>query len=208
MSAKACVGWAGKNPSDTMKNLLAALALATASASFMALPAVAQLPAGMELGPKIGAKAPDFSVVTTGGESRKGGSLAGSSGVTLVFFRSADWCPFCKLQLKNLNEVAGELDALGWPIVAVSYDTPEILWAFTAANALKYPLMSDPGSKAIDAFGIRNETVKGSARFNGIPHPIILFIGRDGVVKSKLYEEAYQKRPPSELVVQTAKGLK
>lgn len=188
-----------------MKSLLAVIVLA--AASFAAMPAVAQLPAGAELGPRVGAQSPDFSVVSTTGATRTRASLMGSSGVTLVFFRSADWCPFCKLQLKDLNSVADELAALGWPLVAVSYDPAETLMAFSTANALKYPLMSDPGSKAIDAFGIRNETVKGSARFDGIPHPIILFVGKDGVVKSKLYEEAYQKRPPGELVARTAKGL-
>ncbi len=195
---------------DLMKHLLVAfaIAIATAAASLTALPAVAQLPAGMELGPKVGAKAPAFSVVATNGETRTAASLMGNTGMTLVFYRSADWCPFCKMQLKDLNGVADELAALGWPMVGVSYDPGETLSAFSAANSLKYPLMTDPGSKAIDAFGIRNETVKGSARFDGIPHPIILFIGKDGVVKAKLYEEAYQKRPPSELVVQTAKGLK
>lgn len=191
-----------------MKNLLAALALATASASFAALPAVAQLPAGMELGPKVGATAPVFSVVSPDGKTHNLKSLAGQSGTTLVFYRSADWCPFCKLQLKNLNGVADELAALGWPMVAVSYDSAETLSAFSTANALKYPLVTDPGSKAIDAFGLRNEAMNGKPRFEGIPHPIILFIGKDGVVKAKLYEEAYQKRPASELVIQTAKGLK
>lgn len=191
-----------------MKRILAALALAVASASFATLPASAQLPAGVELGPKVGAMVPDFSVVTTSGETRKGASLVGRSGVTLVFFRSADWCPFCKLQLTNLNGVATELAALGWPLAGVSYDPPTTLATFSAANAISYPLLSDPGSKAIDAFGIRNMAVSGSARFNGIPHPIILFVGKDGTVKAKLYEEAFQKRPPAELVVQTAKGLK
>jgi peroxiredoxin len=162
----------------------------------------------VELGPKVGAKVPDFTVVATSGEKLSRAALTGRSGVTLVFFRSADWCPFCKMQLKDLNGVAEELAALGWPLVGVSYDPAETLTAFSLANGLKYSLMTDPGSKAIDAFGIRNETVKGSARFDGIPHPIILFIGRDGIVKAKLYEEAYQKRPPSGLVLETAKGLK
>lgn len=190
-----------------MKKLLAAILLATAPVLAVSAPAIAQLPAGMELGPRVGAKAPAFALVAGNGESRDLQGLAGTRGVTLVFVRSADWCPFCKLQLRNLNEVAGELDALGWPIVGASYDSTEILEAFAKANGLGYALMSDPGSKAIDAFGIRNETVSGSARFNGIPHPIILFIARDGTVKAKLYEEAYQKRPPGELVVSTAKGL-
>jgi len=196
-----------------MKNLLAAsslalsLALAFAPLGVLAMPALAQLPAGMELGPKIGAKAPDFSVAGITGEPQTLKSISGAKGVTLVFVRSADWCPFCKLQLNNLNTVAGELDAMGWPVAAVSYDTTEILATFSKANSLKYPVLSDQGSKAIDAFGIRNASSNGSARFAGIPHPIILFIATDGTVKAKLYEEAYQKRPTSEVVVQTVKGL-
>lgn len=191
-----------------MKKLLAAVLLAALPVAAAGLPAIAQLPAGMELGPKVGAKAPAFSVVGAGGETHTLSSLTGAKGVTLVFVRSADWCPFCKAQLKSLNEVAGELEGMGWPVVGVSYDTTAILNGFSTANGLSYKLASDPGSKAIDAFGIRNETVSGSARFNGIPHPIILFIAKDGTVKAKLYEEAYQKRPPGELVVSTAKGLK
>lgn len=191
-----------------MKKLLAAVLLATVPAAAVSLPATAQLPAGMELGPKVGAKAPALTLMTASGESRSLQAMMGDKGVTLVFVRSADWCPFCKLQLKNLNEVAAEMDALGWPLVGASYDSAEIITAFTKANSLGYEFMSDPGSKAIDALGIRNETVSASARYNGIPHPIILFIAKDGTVKAKLYEEAYQKRPASELVVSTAKGLK
>jgi peroxiredoxin len=191
-----------------MKKIIAAILLASAPIATLAQPAIAQLPAGTELGPKVGATAPTFSVVSPDDKIHDLKSLAGEAGATVVFYRSADWCPFCKLQLKNLNEVAAELAAMGWPMVGVSYDPAETLTAFSTASALKYPLMTDPGSKAIDAFGLRNEAMNGKARFEGIPHPIILFIGKDGVVKAKLYEEAYQKRPPAELVVQTAKGLK
>lgn len=191
------------------KLLIAALMAAApvAAVGAVGVSAVAQVPAGTELGPRVGAKAPAFSVVDTAGKTRTLASIAGARGATVVFVRSADWCPFCKTQLKNLNEVAAELDTLGWPMVAISYDSTEVLAGFATANGLGYPLMSDVGSKAIDAFGIRNESVSASPRFNGIPHPIILFIAKDGTVKAKLYEEAYQKRPPSELVVATAKRL-
>jgi peroxiredoxin len=191
-----------------MKKLIVALVLALGPVGAGALPALAQLPAGTELGPKIGAKAPDISVVDTSGKSHGLKSVAGAKGATIVFVRSADWCPFCKLQLTNLNKVAGELDAMGWPITAISYDSTQTLDTFSKTGGITYRLMSDPGSKAIDAFGLRNEAMNGKARFEGIPHPIILFIAKDGTVKAKLYEEAYQKRPPGELVVSTAKGLK
>lgn len=190
-----------------MKRLFAALALAITALAAQPLAAMAQLPAGMELGPKIGTKAPAISAVTPAGETRTLGRLYGEKGVALVFYRSADWCPFCKLQLKNLNTVAKDMEAAGWPLVGVSYDPAETLTRFSTTEKLGFALLTDPGSKAIDALGIRNEAMNGKARFEGIPHPIILFVGKDGIVKAKLYEEAYQKRPPADLVLSTAKGL-
>lgn len=190
-----------------MRIMLMAWMLAVTILGGGAAVALAQLPSGVERGPKIGAKAPAFSVTSTSGEITTLETLRGRRGLVLVFVRSADWCPFCKLQLQDLNSVAKDLDALGWPMAAVSYDPTETLERFSIANKLDYPLLSDPGSKAIDAFGIRNESVEGSARFNGIPHPLIIFIGADGTVKAKLYEQRYQDRPPSGLVLETAKGL-
>jgi peroxiredoxin len=187
--------------------MLMSLALVAPIVGGSATAVLAQVPAGMELGPKVGAKAPAFSVTSTSGEMKTFETLKGRRGLVLVFVRSADWCPFCKLQLENLNSVARELDTLGWPMVAVSYDPTETLERFATANNLDYRLLSDKGSKAIDAFGIRNESVKGSARFDGIPHPIILFIGVDGTVRAKLSEQRYQDRPPSGLVLETAKDL-
>ena len=148
---------------------------------------------------------PSFAATSISGETKTFANLTGRRGLVLVFVRSADWCPFCKRQLQDLNSVAKELSALGWPMVAVSYDPIDKLERFATANKLDYRLLSDQGSKAIDAFGIRNESVKGSARVDGIPHPIILFIGADGIVKAKLYEQRYQDRPPSGLVLETAK---
>ncbi len=187
--------------------LLIGLALGTPSLVGAASSALAQVPAGMELGPKVGAKAPAFSAISSSGETRTLETLKGRRGLVLVFVRSADWCPFCKVQLQDLNSVARDLDMLGWSMAAISYDPTETLERFSTANKLDYRLLSDPGSKTIDAFGIRNESVKGSARFNGIPHPLIIFIGADGTVKAKLYEQRYQDRPASGLVLETAKGL-
>lgn len=190
-----------------MKRLLAAFALIFAALCTQPLAALAQLPPGTELGPKVGATLPAISAVATTGETRTLAQLHGQKGVTLVFYRSADWCPFCKLQLKNLNTVAKDMETAGWPLVAVSYDPAETLSRFSTAEKLAFPLMTDPGSKAIDALGIRNTAMDGKPRFEGIPHPLILFVARDGTVKAKLYEEAYQKRPPADLVLSTARGL-
>ena len=196
--------------SRLMATLLGFALAGTALAPFVlgVLPADAQDAIKAEMGLKVGARIPAFAATTDVGAAADFNSLKGKKGLTLVFFRSADWCPFCKLQLMDLNTIAADLSARGYPLAALSYDPVETLAKFKAQRSLNYTLLSDPKSAAIDAFGVRNETVRGQGRFDGIPNPAIFIIGADGVVKAKLYEESYQKRPPAQLVLKTIDGLK
>ena len=49
------------------------------------------LPDVQKLGPQVGSRAPDFTLVDQGGQSRTLTSLTGPKGLMLVFNRSADW---------------------------------------------------------------------------------------------------------------------
>lgn len=165
-------------------------------------------PAGMtELGPAVGAKAPAISGTTQTGAPSTFASLKGQKGLVVAFVRSADWCPFCKGQLKDLNTVAADLKATGYPLVSLSYDKVETLKTFSDANALTYTMISDPESKVIDAFKLRNMEMAGKGRFDGIPHPAIFVIGADGIVKAKFYEDNYRVRPPSKIVLEAVRKL-
>ena len=44
-----------------------------------------------KLGPQIGTRVPDFTLLDQKGQSRTLASLTGPKGLMLVFFRSADW---------------------------------------------------------------------------------------------------------------------
>lgn len=59
---------------------------------------------------------------------------------------------------------------------------------------IRYPLLSDEGSKAIRAFGILNETVPSDTFAYGVPYPGVYVIDERGVVKSKYFEARYQER--------------
>ena len=50
-----------------------------------------------------GVKAPAIALRDQAGKERDFQSLAGPNGLLLLFFRSADWCPFCKGQLVDLE---------------------------------------------------------------------------------------------------------
>ena len=49
------------------------------------------LPDVQKLGPQVGSRVPDFTLLDQKGQSRTLASLMGPKGLMLVFFRSADW---------------------------------------------------------------------------------------------------------------------
>ena len=78
----------------------------------------------------------------------------------IAFVRSAAWCPYCQAQLKDLQSIAGPLAGKGFPLVSISYDSPEVLAKFAAKHDIKYSMLSDKGSVLIDAFNIRDPQYK------------------------------------------------
>lgn len=181
----------------------AAAVLALASAAPFA-PAFAQAAVVTDGMPGIGAgaTAPTISGTTQAGVAADFSTLKGEKGLVIAFVRSADWCPFCKEQMKDLNAITGQLEAKGYTLVALSYDSIDKLEKFHRSAKLGYTLVSDPQSTVIDAFGLRNLDVAKNKRMNGIPHPAIYVIGANGVIQAKLAEEGYRKRPPAELVIE------
>ena len=184
-----------------------ALAMATPVAALLSAPAYAENMQSGELGLPVGAQAPLVTGVTQENAPKTFDQLTGENGLVLAFFRSADWCPYCKGQLRDLNTIAADLDAKGYKLAALSYDSVDTLKEFSEKNAIAYTLLSDPQSEIIDAFGVRNEEMRGKKRFDGIPHPAIFFISPDGVIKAKLYEEGYKNRPQTAAILETAASL-
>lgn len=160
-----------------------------------------------EVGIAVGEKAPAFQLTSQGGQEISLAELtAKNDKVALAFFRSADWCPFCQRQLIGLQEDLETLEDAGIQLVGISYDSVEVLERFTKKHAIEFALLSDPGSKTIDAYGIRNRGVR-PGRAEGIPHPTIFLVDGKGVVTAKLQEESYRDRPTVEQIVAAAKAM-
>ena len=189
-----------------LRTLLSATLLMALPLSAFAEPSRKEQTAS-EVGLADGAVAPEIAAITSDGTAASLASIAGENGTILVFVRSADWCPFCKKQLIELESAVAPLKAAGWSLAALSYDSPETLAAFKDGNALSYTLLSDEDSSVIRDFALFNEESKEGSRFYGIPHPAIVFIGSDGLVKETLREEGYKDRPPADLIITTAEGL-
>jgi len=156
-----------------------------------------------DLGPAVGTTAPDIGTpADSTGTPRSLSSVMGEKGLVLFFYRSAAWCPYCQLQLMNLNSGAADIAKRGYGLAGISYEPPAVNAKFIAENKIAYPLLSDPNSEIIDRYGLRDPQYKKSSRAYGVPRPIIFILNRDGTIRAKLYEDNYIKRPPVSLVIE------
>ena len=161
-----------------------------------------------DFGPAVGSKPPAMGTPQDEtGKPRSLESLAGEKGTVLFFFRSAAWCPYCQLQLLDLNGGVADLEKRGYRLAGISYEPPAVDADFISKHDIKYSLLSDPQSEIIDRYKLRDPQYKKGSRAYGVPQPIIMIIDRDGVVKAKLYEDVYTKRPPIKLVLETIDTL-
>ena len=85
-------------------------------------------------------------------------------------------------------------------LYAISIDSPaesKQLAAKIASDgrgAVTFPLLSDPGHRTIDAYGLLDPAYKGKD-VEGIPHPAVYVIDKGGRVTWAKVESDYRKRP-------------
>ncbi|MDA0823090.1 MAG: redoxin domain-containing protein [Proteobacteria bacterium] len=89
-------------------------------------------------------------------------------------------------------------EALGINVAAMTYDDRAIAAAFHATNNLGYPLLHDEGIKHFEAYGVKNEDYKPGDSGYGIPHPGILVVSPDGIVRAKFADPGFRQRPSFE----------
>ena len=145
-------------------------------------------------GPAVGTPVSTFSLLDQTGKSQTLKSLQGPKGLLLVFTRSADWCPYCKTQMVDLNRRYDEYRKQGMNIATITYDSVAILKHFGERQQIRYPMLSDPDSKVIREYGIFNENVEKGNRAYGVPYPGMYVLDSNGIVKSKYFEDDYTER--------------
>lgn len=174
--------------------LLLTAGLAVAPTAQSQQPA-ADLPNIQSLGPQVGSAVPDFALPDQTGQKRTLRSLMGPKGLMLLFYRSADWCPYCKTQLAELESRLPELTRDGFGVAAVSYDPVPTLADFARRRGITFPMLSDVGSPTIRKYGIFNTTIpESNTQSYGIPFPGTFMLNRQGVVTARFFEQAYQER--------------
>jgi peroxiredoxin len=145
-----------------------------------------------EAGLRAGQKAPDFSATDQFGKTQTLETLRGPKGTVLLFYRSADWCPYCKGQLIQLQAAKDRFEKQGLKIAGISYDNVEILKYFSGRRKIEFPLLSDPDSKIIRMYQVLNTEAAGPNA--GMARPGYFYIDPEGMIREKFFEAKYRER--------------
>ena len=106
-------------------------------------------------------------------------------------------------QLVELQRVLPELEAEGYCLYAISYDTQEQLRNFAEKHGIRYSLLSDIGSEVIKRYGILNSLIspdEKGRRWYGIPFPGTYVTDEKGVVVRKFFNQHHAVRESGETV--------
>jgi peroxiredoxin len=175
----------------------------------LGIAASAQMAPSENVGPEVGTVLNmDFAATDQTGAQQNFNSFVGEEGAIIVFYRSAKWCPYCQMQLIDLNTNAvKDIKARGYGLAAISYDKTRDLERFHRKWRVEFPLLSDEGSKMIKALGLQNPYYEEGHYAHGVPYPVILVLDKDKKIVAKLMRESYRERPETEVILETLDSL-
>lgn len=120
----------------------------------------------MSDGPKLGDKAPDFSLPSDSGGPL---TLAGFAGRKLVlYFYPKDDTSGCTKEGQEFTALAGRFAAAGVTVVGVSRDSVASHGKFRAKYALKVELGADEAGAVTEAYGVWVEKSMYGRKYMGI----------------------------------------
>ena len=107
----------------------------------------------------------------------------------------------------QLEESIEKYSVAGLGVVAISYDTVEILKSFDdRMGGFSYSMLADPNSEIIETLGIRNPNPAPGSRTDGMAFPGSYIVNADGIVQEKFFEKNGRVRPTAETVLMKTFG--
>ncbi|MCA9271680.1 MAG: AhpC/TSA family protein [Phycisphaerales bacterium] len=167
-----------------------------------------------------GDKAPEFELTDANGNTVSFKELLAEGPVVLTFYRGG-WCPYCNIQLRAYQDNLDEIQALGASLVAITPEMPDNSLETSEKNKLGFTVLSDPGNKVADMFGLRYEIDPVLAErfgpmlegYNGddshtLPLTATYVVNTDGTIKFSYVTADYKLRAEPSDVLKALKHVK
>jgi peroxiredoxin len=109
---------------------------------------------GQAPGLVVGDRIPSFTLPDPFGQLVSSDELLDRGPLVISFYRG-DWCPYCNLELRALEQASARIGKLGGSIVAISGQRPDAAAGLVDKHALSFPVLSDIDQTVIRAFKLR-----------------------------------------------------
>lgn len=168
----------------------------------------------------VGETVPSGVVQNAEGQKVELKDLYESKPTVLVFYRGG-WCPYCNKHLSELGKIEKDLLALGYQIIAVSPDRPELLKNTQTKTGVSYQLYSDSAMDLTKSFGLAfkvdDETIAKYKTYNIdlekssgqthhlLPVPAAYVLDKKGKIHFVSYNPNYKERVNALKLLQKAR---
>jgi len=165
----------------------------------------------------------DFTLPNAKGEPVSSKALRNDGPVVLSFYRGS-WCPYCILELKALQDVHAEIQALGASLVVISPQLPDESLSNSEKIELEFEVLSDVNSEVSDQYGLTFSlaeelrpiyknwgadvaTVNDDPDWK-LPLPATYVIGQDGRIVHSFTDEDYTERLEPDEILESLRELR
>ncbi|QWX83009.1 AhpC/TSA family protein [Cellulophaga sp. HaHaR_3_176] len=172
---------------------------------------------------KVGEKAPDFQLPNPEGKAVSLNTLLSTGPVVVTFYRG-NWCPYCNLQLRALQDRLDDIHTLGATLVAISPQVPDGSMTDDEISKMDFIVLSDQDAKVASQYGVawkvpefladhmrvdRNLDLEKINNGNGsiLPIPATFIIGNDGLIKWNYVNVDYRTRSEPDEIIDALKSL-
>lgn len=173
---------------------------------------------------KEGRLAPDFELPDQLNRMVRLSDVRAQGPVVIAFYRG-NWCPYCNLELRSLQQYLPQVKDLGASLIAISPQLPDESISIAEKHELTFPVLSDVDNIVARRFGlvfVVSEHLRplyasvgidlpksnGSTTFE-LPIPATFILDQTGIVRKVHANPDYKTRmEPSEIVATLAEMRK
>lgn len=166
---------------------------------------------------------PSFTLPDVKAGKISSGKLLKKGPLVVTFYRGG-WCPYCNLQLNDLQKHLSQIRVAGAELVAISPETPDNSFSTADKNKLDFYVLSDKGGAVARAFGLMYqlppdlvELYKGFGldltKANGtdrweLPLAATYVVAQDGKIVYSFLDVDYKKRAETTEIIEILKDIK
>lgn len=174
---------------------------------------------GVAPGIPIGSRAPGFCLNDSDENPVCLDDLLGKGPVVISFYRG-DWCPFCNLELRALNDIYENVKKQGGSLVAIGPQTTAMAKQLKERHGIKYTLLNDTEQKVIDEYRLRftiptdlkkleniDLTTKNANGRAELPVPATYILDSKGIVRDRFVSMDYTRRMEPQMALESATSV-